>query len=55
MKLSLLSILLGCGMAVPQVYGLARPKEFGEAKYQSIQTNAVAWRISSLVRSSHAS
>lgn len=31
MKLSLLSILLGCGMAAPQVYGLARPKAFGEA------------------------
>lgn len=30
MKLSLLSILLGCGMAVPQVYGLARPKAFAE-------------------------
>lgn len=31
MKLSLLSILLGCGMAVPQVYGLARPNALGEA------------------------
>ena len=31
MKLSLLSILLGCVMAAPQVYGLARPKAFGEA------------------------
>jgi len=28
MKLSLLSILLGAGMSVPQVYGLARPKDF---------------------------
>lgn len=28
MKLSLLSILLGLGFGVPQVYGLARPKEF---------------------------
>ena len=28
MKLSLLSLLLGCGLAVPQIYGLARPKEF---------------------------
>ena len=28
MKLSLLSLLLGCGLAVPQVYGLARPKAF---------------------------
>ena len=31
MKLSLLSILLGAGMSVPQVYGLARPKEFAAA------------------------
>jgi hypothetical protein len=31
MKLSLLSIILGCVMATPQVYGLARPKQFGEA------------------------
>ena len=31
MKLSLLSILLGCGMAAPQVYGLVRPKALGEA------------------------
>lgn len=28
MKLSFLSLLLGCGMAVPQVYGLARPAQF---------------------------
>jgi hypothetical protein len=28
MKLSLLSILLGAGMSVPQIYGLARPKAF---------------------------
>ncbi|HEY2329772.1 MAG TPA: hypothetical protein VGI63_08165 [Verrucomicrobiae bacterium] len=28
MKLSLLSILLGAGMSVPQIYGLARPKDF---------------------------
>ena len=26
MKLSLLSILLGAGMSVPQIYGLARPQ-----------------------------
>lgn len=31
MKLSLLSILLGAGMSVPQIYGLARPKEFAAA------------------------
>jgi hypothetical protein len=31
MKLSLLSILLGCGMAVPQVYGLVRPKALSDA------------------------
>lgn len=31
MKLSLLSILLGLGMAVPQVYGLARPTAFAAA------------------------
>ena len=31
MKLSLLSILLGAGMSVPQVYGLARPKDFAAA------------------------
>jgi len=31
MKLSLLSILLGLGFAVPQVYGLARPRQFAEA------------------------
>src|SRR5215472_9970560 len=30
MKLSLLSILLGAGMSVPQIYGLARPKEFAD-------------------------
>jgi hypothetical protein len=28
MKLSLLSILLGAGMSVPQIYALARPKAF---------------------------
>ncbi len=28
MKLSLLSVLLGLGLGAPQVYGLARPKEF---------------------------
>jgi len=28
MRLSLLSILLGLGMAVPQVYGIARPQKF---------------------------
>lgn len=28
MKLSLLSILLGAGMSVPQIYGLARPAQF---------------------------
>jgi hypothetical protein len=28
MKLSILSILLGLGFGAPQVYGLARPKEF---------------------------
>ena len=31
MKLSLLSILLGLGMAVPQVYGIARPQKFAAA------------------------
>ena len=31
MKLSLLSILLGAGLAAPQVYGLARPKDFAAA------------------------
>ncbi len=31
MKLSLLSILLGLGMSVPQVYGLARPAQFAAA------------------------
>jgi hypothetical protein len=31
MKLSLLSILLGAGLSVPQVYGLARPKDFAAA------------------------
>lgn len=31
MKLSLLSILLGLGLAVPQVYGLARPTAFAAA------------------------
>ena len=31
MKLSLLSILLGAGMSLPQIYGLARPKEFAVA------------------------
>src|SRR5580658_7375001 len=30
MKLSLLSILLGLGFAVPQVYGIARPRQFAE-------------------------
>ena len=28
MKLSLLTILLGAVMCVPQIYGLARPKDF---------------------------
>ena len=31
MKLSLLSLLLGAGMSVPQIYGLARPKAFAAA------------------------
>jgi hypothetical protein len=31
MKLSLLSILLGAGLAVPQVYGLAKPTAFAAA------------------------
>ncbi len=31
LSLSLLAILLGAGMSVPQVYGLARPKEFAAA------------------------
>ena len=31
MKLSLLSILLGLGMAVPQVYGIAKPQQFAAA------------------------
>jgi len=31
MKLSLLSILLGAGISVPQIYGLARPKDFAGA------------------------
>lgn len=31
MSLSLLSILLGLGMAVPQVYGIARPQQFAAA------------------------
>ena len=31
MSLSLLSILLGTGLAVPQVYGLARPTDFAMA------------------------
>ncbi|HEX5219316.1 MAG TPA: hypothetical protein VFZ59_07085 [Verrucomicrobiae bacterium] len=31
MKLSLLSIVLGLGLAVPQVYGLARPNAFADA------------------------
>jgi len=31
MKLSLLSILLGLGVAVPQVYGIAKPQKFAAA------------------------
>ncbi len=31
MKLSILSILLGLGMSVPQVYGLTRPAQFAAA------------------------
>jgi hypothetical protein len=31
MKLSLLSILLGVGMGLPQVYGLAKPSQFAAA------------------------
>lgn len=31
MKLSVLSVLLGAGMSLPQVYGLARPKELAAA------------------------
>src|SRR5579862_5842242 len=31
MKLSLLSILLGLGMAMPQVYGIAQPQKFAAA------------------------
>jgi hypothetical protein len=31
MKLSLLTILLGAGLSLPQIYGLARPKDFTAA------------------------
>jgi len=31
MKLSLLSILLGLGMSVPQIYGLTKPAQFAAA------------------------
>src|ERR1039457_2411118 len=31
MKLSLLSILLGLGMGLPQIYGVARPAQLGAA------------------------
>jgi hypothetical protein len=31
MRLSLLSILLGLGVSVPQIYGLAKPKQFAAA------------------------
>ena len=31
MKLSILSILLGVGMSVPQIYGLTKPKQFATA------------------------
>src|ERR1700722_13352687 len=31
MKLSLLSILLGVGMSVPQIYGLTKPAQFAAA------------------------
>jgi hypothetical protein len=31
MKLSLLSILLGVGVSVPQIYGLAKPAQFAAA------------------------
>jgi len=31
MKLSTLSILIGLGMALPQIYGLMKPKEFAES------------------------
>jgi hypothetical protein len=31
MKLSLLSILLGLGVSVPQIYGLTKPKQFAAA------------------------
>ena len=31
MKLSWLSILLGLGLAVPQVYGIAKPQKFAAA------------------------
>jgi hypothetical protein len=31
MRLSLLTILLGAGLSVPQIYGLARPKDFAAA------------------------
>jgi hypothetical protein len=31
MKLSVLSILLGLGMGLPQVYGLAKPAKFADA------------------------
>ncbi len=34
MKLSLLSILLGLGMSVPQIYGLTRPAQFAAAVHK---------------------
>jgi hypothetical protein len=34
MRLSLLSILLGAGMSVPQIYGLTRPAQFAAAAHK---------------------
>ena len=41
MRLSLLSLVMGCGMAVPQIYGLARPKEFANTAKQLPRNFAV--------------
>jgi hypothetical protein len=41
MKLSLLTILLGAGLGAPQIYGLARPKEFSASVRQFPRNYAV--------------
>jgi hypothetical protein len=45
MKLSVLSIVLGLGLAIPQIYGLARPKAFAAAARKFPRHLPIGWML----------